>query len=92
MAKHDLGNMEEIRCKLQGWMRQHLPDAENLVLGEMKFPEESGESSVTLILQTENNGREESLICRMVPPDSAVFDDHDLPLQYKLHLRHKWLS
>jgi len=84
MAKHDLGDMEQIRARLEGWMQKNLPDAENLVLGDLKFPEESGESSVTLILETERNGRDEALICRMVPPESAVFDDHDLPLQYKL--------
>jgi len=84
MAKHDLGDMEQIRTKLEGWLRANLPDAENLILGDLKFPEESGESSVTLILKTENNGNEMGLICRMVPPDSAVFADHDLPLQYNL--------
>ncbi len=84
MAKHDLGDMEKIRANLEGWLRNHLTDAESLVLGDLKFPEESGESSVTLILKAENNGSKMGLICRMVPPDSSVFDDHDLPLQYKL--------
>lgn len=84
MAKHELGDMQQIRSKLEGWLRQNLPDADNLVLGDLTFPEESGESSVTLILKIENNECETRLICRMVPPDSAVFDDHDLPLQYNL--------
>ena len=84
MAKHDLGDMEQIRSKLEGWLRKNLPDAEYLVLEVPDFPEESGESSVTLILKAENNGSKTSFICRMVPPDSAVFDEHDLPLQYKL--------
>lgn len=84
MAKHDLGDMEQIRAKLEGWLRLNLADAENLKLGDLNFPEESGESSVTLILRADNNGSEMGLICRMVPPESAVFEDHDLPLQYTM--------
>jgi aminoglycoside phosphotransferase (APT) family kinase protein len=84
MAKHDLGDMEQIRAILEAWLREKLPHAENLVLGDLSFPEASGESSVTLILQADNNGSEMGLICRMVPPNSEVFDEHDLPLQYKL--------
>jgi len=84
MAKHDLGDMEQVRTRLEKWLQQHLADAENLTLGDLAFPEESGESSVTLILKVENNGSETRLICRMVPPSSDVFDDHDLPLQYNL--------
>ncbi|MCB1688346.1 MAG: phosphotransferase family protein [Halioglobus sp.] len=84
MAKHDLGDMEQIRSKLEGWLRINLADAENLKLGDLKFPEESGESSVTLIMKAQNNGAELGLICRMVPPQSAVFAEHDLRLQYKM--------
>jgi aminoglycoside phosphotransferase (APT) family kinase protein len=84
MAKHDLGDMEQIRAKLEGWLRLNLADAENLKLGELHFPEESGESSVTLILKADNNDSEMGLICRMVPPESVVFDVHDLPLQYNM--------
>ena len=84
MAKHDLGDMEQIRAKLEGWLRLNLAGAENLKLGDLNFPEESGESSVTLILKADNNGSERGLICRMVPPESEVFEDHDLPLQYNM--------
>ena len=55
-----------------------------MTLGELAFPEASGESSVTLILDIKNQGNESRLICRMVPRSSDVFDDHDLPLQYNL--------
>ncbi len=84
MAKHDLGDMEQIRAKLEAWMRVHIADAEQLELGELSFPEESGESSVSLILKAQNRGQEVSYICRMKPPSSQVFDEHDLHLQYNL--------
>ncbi|MEH6583399.1 MAG: phosphotransferase family protein [Halioglobus sp.] len=84
MAKHDLGDMEKIRVNLQDWLRAKLPDAEQLTLGELSFPEESGESSVSLILNAVNRGEAMNFICRMKPLDSQVFDDHDLPMQYNL--------
>ncbi|MBT4518945.1 MAG: phosphotransferase family protein [Halieaceae bacterium] len=84
MAKHDLGDMEVIRAKLEGWLRVKLPDAEQLTLGTLSFPEESGESSVSLIVNADNRGEEMRFICRMKPRDSEVFADHDLQLQYDL--------
>ena len=67
MAKHDLGDLEQIRTTLENWMRSNMPDAEQLELGPLTFPEESGESSVSLILKAENGGEELSYICRMKP-------------------------
>ncbi len=84
MARHDLGDMEQIRLNLQGWMRRHIPDAGQIELGELSFPEESGESSVSLILRAQNEGRDVGYICRMEPRDSQVFHEHDLRLQYDL--------
>ncbi len=84
MAKHELGDLEKIRVALELWLRRNLPDAEQLVLGDLSFPEESGESSVSLILRTSNKGEESGYICRMKPRESQVFTDHDLPLQYNL--------
>ncbi len=84
MAKHDLGDMEVIRAALEKWLRDNLPDAQELQLGELSFPEESGESSVSLILKATNRGEEVRYICRMKPPLSEVFEEHDLPLQYNL--------
>ncbi|MFK8050365.1 MAG: phosphotransferase family protein [Halioglobus sp.] len=84
MAKHELGDMECIRAALEAWLRIQLPNARELALGELSFPEESGESSVSLILNTENQGRSQGYICRMKPRDSQVFDEHDLPMQYHL--------
>ncbi len=84
MAKHDLGDMEHIRLQLQGWMRAHIPDAETIEIDKLTFPEESGESSVSLIIRASNRGQEHGYICRMEPRDSQVFDEHDLLLQYRL--------
>lgn len=84
MAKHDLGDMEAIRLTLESWMREHLPDASQLSLHDLSFPEESGESSVSLILKADNNGEQQRFVCRMKPPISQVFDEHDLPLQYNV--------
>ena len=84
MAEHDLGDIERIRRALECWLQDKLTDAQDLVLGELSFPQESGESSVTLFLNAVNRGRELHYICRMKPRDSQVFTDHDLPLQYNL--------
>ncbi|CAA0119775.1 Putative aminoglycoside phosphotransferase [Halioglobus japonicus] len=84
MAKHDLGDLEAIRLKLESWLRTHLDNASDLVLGDLNFPEESGESSVTLILRAQHHGEPLGLICRMEPPNSQVFDEHDIALQYRM--------
>jgi len=84
MAKHDLGDIEAIRANLEGWMRRSLPDSQALTLETPDFPEESGESSVTLILKTDNRGEKARYICRMKPRHSEVFDAHDLLLQYQM--------
>jgi aminoglycoside phosphotransferase (APT) family kinase protein len=84
VAKHDLGDLEKIRTALEAWLRIQLPDAQALTLGELSFPEESGESSVSLILKTQNKGESKGYICRMKPRESQVFDEHDLPMQYHL--------
>jgi aminoglycoside phosphotransferase (APT) family kinase protein len=84
MAKHELGDMELIRANLQHWMRATIAGAEQLVLGELSFPETSGESSVSLILKGQNRGESVKYVCRMKPQNSEVFDEHDLLLQYQL--------
>ena len=84
MARHDLGDLEKIRVNLESWLREKLPDAQQLTLGDLSFPQESGESSVSLILKANIKGEEKRFICRMKPRDSQVFTDHDLPLQYNL--------
>lgn len=84
MAKHDLGDIDTIRKNLETWLQNRLPDAKNLKLEELGFPEESGESSVSLILKATNGGETLRLVCRMKPRVSQCFDEHDIELQYHL--------
>ncbi len=84
MARHELGDMEQIRSSLESWMRRHIPGGASLDLGELSFPEESGESSVSLILKAQDRGQLLRYICRMQPRDSQIFHEHDLRLQYGL--------
>lgn len=84
MAQKNIGDIETIRQTIERWLRAKLPGAKQLVLGELKFPEESGESSVTLLLDTDNNGELRKFVFRMAPPQSDVFDSHDIGLQYTL--------
>ena len=84
MAKHELGDMEYLRAQLEQWIRAHVPVADNIELNELSFPESSGESSVSLIINAQNQGKEVKFVCRMKPLNSEVFDEHDLPLQYQL--------
>lgn len=87
MAKKEIGDLEEIRQALEGWLAKRL-NVGDIRLGDLKFPEESGESSVTLLLDVEvkNEPAGESLrfVCRMQPKDNALFDTYDLSLQYRL--------
>jgi aminoglycoside phosphotransferase (APT) family kinase protein len=84
MAQKNIGDIETIRQTIETWLRAKLPDAQQLVLGELKFPEESGESSVTLLLDTDTKGEQRKFVFRMAPPQSDVFDSHDIGLQYAL--------
>lgn len=84
MAEQDIGDIEEIRGTIQAWLAAKLPDASDLVLGDLKFPEESGESSVTLLLDATVKGAKRNYVFRMAPRHSEVFDSHDIGLQYTL--------
>lgn len=94
MAKQDIGDLEDIRVKLQGWMSTRLGNPVDFSLGPLNFPEASGESSVTLIVdaswQLASATHNEKYVLRMVPPESQVFESHDLYLQYQLmEIMHK---
>lgn len=88
MAKQDVGDLEVIRQQLEAWLSRHLGQPDNFVLGELNFPEASGESSVTLIVeaswQQEGSEQSERFVLRMAPRTSQVFESHDLKLQYDL--------
>lgn len=84
MASHDLGDMEVLRANLEAWMRQHVAGAEALTLDALDFPQESGESSVSLIVTGHAGGEAHRYLCRMKPPQSQIFNEHDLLMQYEL--------
>lgn len=84
MAKQEIGDLEKIRQTIESWIATKVPGAQDIKLDELKFPEESGESSVTLLLSAHYGGKENKFVFRMEPVDSQVFDSHDLKLQYEL--------
>ena len=55
------------------------------MVGEPAFPKASGESSVTLLLDTRDaRGRDERFVLRMAPTESQVFEKHDLRMQFEM--------
>lgn len=84
MAEQNIGDIEKIRETVETWLSSRLTDGQDLVLGELNFPAESGESSVTLLLDAQAGGAEHKFVFRMAPPTSEVFDSHDIGLQYTL--------
>ena len=84
MAKQDIGDLEQIRLRIESWLQEKLSNAQDLRLDTLKFPEESGESSVTLLMTAHWAGDTGRFVCRMKPLHSEVFDSHDLLLQYQL--------
>ncbi len=82
MAKKEIGDLEQIRSNLEAWLARKLDAA--VTLETPAFPEASGESSVTLLLQATCDGRAQRFVCRMKPLQDALFDDYDLLLQYQL--------
>ena len=62
-----------------------MPDRPGLRIAEPSFPEASGESSVTLILEAAWPGdARDRYVLRMAPPVSEVFLTHDLLMQYQM--------
>ena len=85
MGEQDIGDLEEIRQALEGWLQAALPDRPDLAIRDLNFPKASGESSVTLILDaTWSGGGAEKLVFRMAPPTSQVFEHHDLLMQFQM--------
>ena len=94
MGKQDVGDLEVIRQKLEAWIAQRLEVGDDFTLGELNFPEASGESSVTLIVEAswQQGGapHSEKFVLRMAPIESQVFESHDLKLQFDLmEIMHK---
>ena len=84
MAKKDIGDLEAIRQTLEAWLTQHLPGVGKVTLDTLTFPEESGESSVTLLLNAQVDAGQQRFVCRMKPLDNPLFAEYDLLLQYRL--------
>jgi aminoglycoside phosphotransferase (APT) family kinase protein len=85
VGKQDVGDLDKIRVGIEGWLRKALPDRPGLRIGELNFPEASGESSVTLLLDGSwPDGSVERFVLRMAPPTSQVFEQHDLLMQYQM--------
>jgi aminoglycoside phosphotransferase (APT) family kinase protein len=85
MAEQKIGDLERIRVNIEAWLRKTIAERPHLQVGELEFPTTSGESSVTLMLETTfGGGRRERFVLRMVPPRSEVFESHDLLMQYRM--------
>jgi aminoglycoside phosphotransferase (APT) family kinase protein len=85
MGEQDIGDLEEIRQAIEGWLQTALPDRPDLTIRDLNFPKASGESSVTLILDaTWSGGGAQKLVFRMAPPASQVFEHHDLLMQFQM--------
>jgi aminoglycoside phosphotransferase (APT) family kinase protein len=85
VGEQEIGDLEEIRLAIEGWLQKALPDRRDLEITELNFPKASGESSVTLILDTNGSGGgAEKLVFRMAPPTSQVFESHDLLMQFQM--------
>ena len=85
MGEQDIGDLEKIRLAIEAWLQDALPDRRDLAITSLNFPKASGESSVTLILDTTwSGGGAEKLVFRMAPPTSQVFESHDLLMQVQM--------
>ena len=85
MGEQDIGDLEEIRVAIEGWLHKAMPDRPGLSIADLNFPKLSGESSVTLILDaTWAGGGEGQWVFRMAPPTSQVFEKHDLLMQFQM--------
>jgi len=84
MGKQDVGDLEVIRQNLEAWLCQQLDKGDDFNIGELNFPEASGESSVTLLFDANWKGGQDKFVLRMAPRQSEVFESHDLKLQYDI--------
>ena len=85
MGEQDIGDLEEIRRTVEGWMQRRMANRPGLRISQLNFPTASGESSVTLIFDaTWPDGADEKFVLRMAPPTSQVFEQHDLVMQYQM--------
>lgn len=78
--------LAERRANLQVWLRDKMPDAEGLEVGEISRPEGSGYSNDTLLatISYERQGAvvSERLVVRISPTGFPVFPFYDIPQQF----------
>ncbi len=88
MGEQDVGDLEKIRVGIEGWLQSRFADRPGLSVANLNFPQASGESSVTLILEVCWPDRpeegEERFVFRMAPRESQVFENHDLQMQFDM--------
>ncbi len=85
MGRQDVGDIEVIRSGIESWLRARRPERPGLEVADLDFPQASGESSVTLLIDARfADGDGERFVLRMAPAQSQVFDRHDLRMQYEL--------
>ena len=85
MGKQDVGDLEKIRLGIEGWLQAAMPERAGVRVDDLNFPEASGESSVTLLLDVAwSDGGADRMVLRMAPPTSQVFEQHDLLMQYQM--------
>ncbi len=85
MGEQSVGDLQAIRLNIESWLQHKLPERTDLHVGDLNFPAASGESSVTLLLDTySTSGGKEKFVLRMVPSSSEVFESHDLQMQFEM--------
>jgi aminoglycoside phosphotransferase (APT) family kinase protein len=82
-----LEDSEATRIKLQDWLSRHR--GHQVTIPEMKIPESTGMSNVTLLfdIEWEESGErhKEGVVARLQPQiERPVFPDYDLSLQYEV--------
>lgn len=82
-----LENSEATRIKLQDWLSRHRGHV--VTIPEMKIPESTGMSNVTLLFDIEweasGERHKEGVVARLQPQiERPVFPDYDLSLQYEV--------
>lgn len=89
MAKHDVSDLEQIERSLRTWLIAKLAPKHDVQIANFVFPEATGESNVTLIVQAswldEMGSRESSkFVVRILPEGEKIFNEYDLALQYQM--------
>jgi aminoglycoside phosphotransferase (APT) family kinase protein len=73
--------------RFAAWLRQRLPDADDLRMSPLVAPQSSGFSNETLLFELEwserGSPRREALVVRIQPTGYQIFPEYDLGLQFR---------